>query len=242
MSTHLTDCRACTSLTSLTNDKCMLHHSSIIGQGSSDKDLLRSLSQALLECLDRHDHHDRLNSAIEGATRICPAEILVKCQPEIALMDEDSWRYGNVDLQGISVVKSHTPPSQEYGILLQESVGVDGTLPERTDHHLDFFHFGTSGLVIQQFHSSAPQHSTYSEAQTLSCPSTTRQPHLPVAQGIQEKVECTWHGCSGVVRKDSYTRHVNETHLRKFKAVCARCERTFPRMYLKKNHEHTCRD
>jgi hypothetical protein len=86
----------------------MLHHSSIIGQGSSDKDLLRSLSQALLECLDRHDHHDRLNSAIEGATRICPAEILVKCQLEITLMDEDSWRYGN-DLQAISVAKSHTP-------------------------------------------------------------------------------------------------------------------------------------
>jgi hypothetical protein len=154
--------------------------------------------------------------------------------------------------------------SQEYGILLQESIGVNGTLPERTDHHLgqqcpgrvshtrnlsfayhlrlDVFHFGTSRLASQSFHSSARQHSTYSETQTLSCPSTTRQPHLPVAQGIQEKVECTWHGCSRVVRKDSYTRRVNETHLRKIKAVCAHCERTFPRMYLKKNHEHTCRD
>ncbi|KAJ8594786.1 hypothetical protein M405DRAFT_450192 [Rhizopogon salebrosus TDB-379] len=295
MSTHLVESRSvppstshpkpaveqCTSLTGPTNDKCMLHHSSIIGHGSSDKDLLRSLSQALLECLDRHDHHDRLNSAIKRITRICLAEILVKCQPEVALLDEDPWKYGNIDFQAISVVKSHTPvalngaihlpstdiplmsqPSQEYSFLLQGSVGINDTLPEGTDpplgqqfagrvsrtrnlsfaYHsqLDFFHFGTSGPAAQSFHSSAPQH-RYSEAQTLSCPSTNRQPHLPVAQSIQEKVECIWQGCSRVVRKDSYTRHVNETHLRKVKAVCARCERAFPRMYLKKNHELTCR-
>jgi hypothetical protein len=139
----------CTRSTGLTNDKCMLHHSSIIGHGSSDKDLLRSLSQALLECLDRHDHHDRLSSAIEGITRICLAEILVKCQSEVVMLDEDPCKYGSIDLQGISVVKSHTPvafngaihlpltdvplmsqPSQEYGLPLQESVGVNGSLAE----------------------------------------------------------------------------------------------------------------
>jgi hypothetical protein len=106
----------------------------------------------LLECLDRHDHHDRLNSTIEGITRICLTEILVKCQPEVALLDEDPWKYNNIDFQAISVVKSHEPvafngtihlpstdislmsqPSKEHGFLSQESVGVNDTLPEGTD-------------------------------------------------------------------------------------------------------------
>jgi hypothetical protein len=113
---------------------------------------------------------------------------------------------------------------------------------------LDFLPFGTSSSVtdevgVQPFHLSAPQHGTYSEGQTLSGPSTSRyqESHIPVVQDSQESVKCTWPGCSRVVRKDGYNRHVDETHLRKVKAVCARCGRAFSRIYMKKNHELTCR-
>ncbi|KAJ8594769.1 hypothetical protein M405DRAFT_808420 [Rhizopogon salebrosus TDB-379] len=91
------------------------------------------------------------------------------------------------------------------------------------------------------FYPSTPQHGTYSEWQTLSDSSASYQEsHIPVAQGDQEKVKCTWSGCLRVVKKNSYTRHVDEIHLRKVKALCARCGRAFPRMYMKKNHELTC--
>ncbi|KAJ8587744.1 hypothetical protein M405DRAFT_821047, partial [Rhizopogon salebrosus TDB-379] len=89
------------------------------------------------------------------------------------------------------------------------------------------------------FYPSEPQHGT--------CPQTTsgssishQESHVPVAQGDQESVKCTWSGCSRVVKKGSYTRHVNETHLRKAKAVCARCGRVFLRTYTRNNHELTC--
>jgi hypothetical protein len=92
------------------------------------------------------------------------------------------------------------------------------------------------------FYPSTPQPGTCPEWQTLSGSSISHQEsHVPVAQGDQEKVKCTWSGCSRVVKKGSYTRHVNEMHLRKVKAVCARCGRAFPRTYMKKNHELTCR-
>ncbi|OAX34268.1 hypothetical protein K503DRAFT_774724, partial [Rhizopogon vinicolor AM-OR11-026] len=78
------------------------------------------------------------------------------------------------------------------------------------------------------------------EEQIVCDPSTSRH-QVPIAQGGQEKVKCAWPGCSRFMTKDSFTRHVNETHLRKVKAVCARCERGFPRTYMKTNHELTCR-
>lgn len=139
---------------------------------------------------------------------------------------------------------------QEHSFLSQESHRVSSTLLEGTGHPLDqlspgrvsyihnlsfayhtrvdFFPFGTSDSVSYGLgaQSSAHQHVTRSEEQTLPDPSTSRQreSHLPIAQGVQEKVKCTLPGCSSVVRKDSYTRHLNETHRRKVKAVCSRCE------------------
>lgn len=137
------------------NDRCMLNHSTL-EHGHSNQDSLRSTAQAFLECLDRHDHHSRLNSAIDRITRICLAEILASCQPEV----EDPLKYSNIDLQAISGVKLQTPvahnevihpsstdppllpqlsalqhlqgqlPGQGSGFLSQGSVGVTSTLPE----------------------------------------------------------------------------------------------------------------
>ncbi|KAG1824478.1 uncharacterized protein BJ212DRAFT_1320453 [Suillus subaureus] len=45
-----------------------------------------------------------------------------------------------------------------------------------------------------------------------------------------------WSGCSSVIRKDNYTRHVNEVHKRQFKAVCTACGKEFLRPYMKKTH------
>jgi hypothetical protein len=158
--------------------------------------------------------------------------------------------------------------AQEHDLLSQESRGFTSNLPEGTDPPLDqlfpsrvgYIHvlsfsyhtqldfFGTFGSVsyelgAQSFHSSAPQQVTCPEGQTLSNPTmtTTQESHPPIGQGVQEKVKCTWAGCSSVVRKDSYTRHVRETHRREAKAVCAHCEKAFPRTYMKRNHELTCR-
>ena len=143
--------------TSLINDRCTLHHSTL-EHGHSNQDSLRSTAQAFLECLDRHDHHGRLNSTIDRITRICLAEILASCQPEVAY--EGEWKYSNVDLQMTSGVKLQTPvahnevihpssadlpllsqpsapqylqgqlPGQESGFLSQGLVGVTSTLPE----------------------------------------------------------------------------------------------------------------
>ena len=139
------------------NDRCMLHHSTLEHR-HSNQDSLRSTAQAFLECLDRHDHHGRLNSAIDKITRICIAEILASCQPEAAY--EGPWKYSNVDLQASSGARLQSPvahnevihpsltdlpllpqssvlqhlqgqlPGQESGHLSQGSVRVPSTLPE----------------------------------------------------------------------------------------------------------------
>ncbi|KAG1775719.1 hypothetical protein EV702DRAFT_173531 [Suillus placidus] len=61
---------------------------------------------------------------------------------------------------------------------------------------------------------------------------------IPVAQARQGKgkVRCTWYGCSTVINKDSLTRHVEEVHEGKIKAVCAGCGREFKRPYQMNEH------
>ena len=139
----------------------LLHHSTL-EHGHSNQDSLRSTARAFLECLDRHDHRGRLNSAIDRITRICLEEILASCQPEAAY--EGPWKYSNVDLRAISGVRLQSPvafnevihpsstdlpllpqpsalqhlqgqlPGQESGLLSQGSVGFTSTLPEGIDH------------------------------------------------------------------------------------------------------------
>ncbi|KAG2743310.1 hypothetical protein P692DRAFT_20747927, partial [Suillus brevipes Sb2] len=85
-----------------------------------------------------------------------------------------------------------------------------------------------------------PQHGTYSEGETFPGASSRlkQQLPLPIEQGSQDEVQCTWPGCSKLVKKASRTRHVNETHLRMVKTVCASCGKGFARSYMKKYH--TC--
>jgi hypothetical protein len=96
----------------------------------------------------------------------------------------------------------------------------------------------TSGSVSTQLFSLVPEMGTPSEAQPLSDSSAGRhhQLRLPIVQGGEEKVRCSWLGCSRVVKRDSHARHVNECHLRKVRDVCTGCGRGFARLYLKKNH------
>jgi len=58
----------------------------------------------------------------------------------------------------------------------------------------------------------------------------------------QKKVSCTFPGCSKMMKKDGLTRHLSEVHFRVVKGVCTRCGKTFPRPYLRRNHEVKCRD
>ncbi|KAG0701418.1 hypothetical protein DFH29DRAFT_1000277 [Suillus ampliporus] len=133
---------------------------------------------------------------------------------------------------------------QEYRPL--ESVGVTGSLSEGADPLIgqvsqEILHCGSSSFVGYQLgaHPFLPQH-TFSEGQTSSDSSVrhNQQLPLPVVRGSQEKVKCIWPGCSKFVTKDSRTRHVNETHLRKVKAACAGCGKGFARPYMK---DHICR-
>ncbi|KAG1897357.1 uncharacterized protein F5891DRAFT_1192073 [Suillus fuscotomentosus] len=60
----------------------------------------------------------------------------------------------------------------------------------------------------------------------------------PVVQASQakDKVKCTRDGCSTLVNKDNLTRHINEVHEGKIKAVCPGCRQGFKRPNLMKEH------
>ncbi|KAG2153159.1 hypothetical protein DEU56DRAFT_470599 [Suillus clintonianus] len=139
----------------------------------------------------------------------------------------------------------HVQPSDEgYGHISQASVGVISTLPKGPDpavHQLprDPFLPGTSGSISDGFGTQPLQKfSQDGDGQTLSGPSGRRHQRLslPVAENGDSKVKCMLSGCSSVVKKDNYTRHVNEVHKRLFKAVCTDCGKEFLRPYMKKTH------
>jgi hypothetical protein len=94
--------------------------------------------------------------------------------------------------------------------------------------------YGAPGFLSQ------PEYDIYSDGKMLSESSARhdQQPRLPIAQGGQKKVKCTWPGCLRSVQKNNLTRHVNEMHRRVVKAVCDGCGRGFMRSYMLKNH--TC--
>ncbi|KAG0701093.1 hypothetical protein DFH29DRAFT_585166 [Suillus ampliporus] len=219
--------------------------------------------QSCIECLDRlHDKIDRVyKEMLELRTRITE---LASWQSGVAVVDSGTWNSSGdlqtfVDDEHNAIPPLLTPPDLsrlpeplgcygqpsdlEYGPL--EYLGVNITLPEGVDSLVDQLHQdlllrGTSGFAsnepgVQPFQ---PQYSTSSEGQTLSDSSVRRDQKLPLptVQGRQEKVRCTQPGCSRVVRKDGLTRHVNQTHLRKVKSVCASCGKGFTRRYMERDH------
>ncbi|KAG2753140.1 hypothetical protein P692DRAFT_20723532 [Suillus brevipes Sb2] len=60
----------------------------------------------------------------------------------------------------------------------------------------------------------------------------------PVAQAsqVKDKVKCTWNGCSAFISKGCLTRHLEEVHEGKIKAVCKGCGREFKRSCLLNDH------
>ncbi|KAG0701087.1 hypothetical protein DFH29DRAFT_1069848 [Suillus ampliporus] len=130
------------------------------------------------------------------------------------------------------------PSHLEYGPL--EYLGVNSTLPEGVDPLVgqlpqDLFLCDTSSSASNEpdAQSFLPQDGTYSVEQTLPYPSELP---LPIVQGSQDKIKCTQPGCWRVIRKDGLGRHVNETHRRKIKAVCASCGKGFMRPYMERDH------
>ncbi|KAG2050269.1 hypothetical protein BDR06DRAFT_652290 [Suillus hirtellus] len=131
---------------------------------------------------------------------------------------------------------------QEYGPLLQESVGVVNVMADPPVGQLspDLMVAGSMNHIVPPFQSFIDGHAT--ERLTTSGFSARRYPHLclSIVLGDQERVKCTWPGCSSILKKDSHTRHVDNIHLRIVKAICTRCEREFTRKYAKTKHELTC--
>ncbi|KAG2053260.1 hypothetical protein BDR06DRAFT_956834 [Suillus hirtellus] len=79
----------------------------------------------------------------------------------------------------------------------------------------------------------------------LSLCSTSNSIYKPAAQlfvpvvqvsQVKDKVKCTKDGCSTLVNKDNLTRHIDEVHEGKIKAVCAGCGQGFKRPNLMKEH------
>ncbi|KAG1737851.1 uncharacterized protein EDB91DRAFT_1082948 [Suillus paluster] len=144
----------------------------------------------------------------------------------------------------------HTQPlDQEDSPLCQEYVEVASTLPEMADPSVDQFFLDSllsttpnsvnGGLDAQPFYKFVPQDGTCSGGGDLiwpSQPATTNNCVSPSCSTTRGKVKCTWSGCWSVVKKDNYARHVNEIHLRQFRAVCASCGKAFQRPYMKKKH------
>ncbi|KAG1884665.1 hypothetical protein F4604DRAFT_1952307 [Suillus subluteus] len=131
-----------------------------------------------------------------------------------------------LDIFGLPQPLTNGLSDQERGPL--ESVGVMGWLPEDTDPMTyqripDVLLCDTSGCVSYKLgaQSFPPEDGTYSERKTLPG-SLPRLSPLPIVQGSQDKIKCTWPGCSKFVKKESRTRHVNETHLRKVLDVVLR--------------------
>ncbi|KAG0701424.1 hypothetical protein DFH29DRAFT_927219 [Suillus ampliporus] len=178
-----------------------------LGQ-APDQDSMRSTLQSCLECLDRHNDRmvDIYREVMDIRSHI--TELLASCQPEVTMGDEGA------------------------------RAGVDPAVGQLSR---DLF---TSGFVSYELDAQPfrvlPHHDLYSEGQTLSDSSARRDEPLPlpIEQGSQDKdkVKCTWPGCSRPVNKDNLTRHVNEMHRRRVKAVCAGCGKGFARPYMMKNH------
>ena len=123
-------------------------------------------------------------------------------------------------------------------IIIQLSKGATPARP----HNI----FGSHWDLIQQCWAWNPEHRPAATMVGERAEDLIRQYETVCALTIvtcggQEKVKCGRIGCSSVVPKAGLTRHVTEIHLRKIKHICNRCGRAFTRMYLKKNHEPTCR-
>lgn len=99
--------------------------------------------------------------------------------------------------------------------------------------HSDVDHVGRPDLMfassishdVQPFQSFVDGHVTERQSTTRSSAKRYAQLCLPIVLGDQERVKCTWPGCMSILKKDGHTRHVENIHLRKVKAICPRCPR-----------------
>ncbi|KAG2112742.1 hypothetical protein BD769DRAFT_56606 [Suillus cothurnatus] len=232
----------------------------------SDRNVMKTILQSCLKCLDRHNDKIINISSEMLEIRTCFMELLDNVQAEATVIDSATGDYSaylqetfSDEPQNIATVAPDEPnamsppltvldvldlpqPLANDGLLDQgygssRSVGVMGSLPEDTNPMIfqrspDCVNYE---LGEQTF---VPQHGPRSEGETLPGSSSRLDPQssLPTVQGNQDKVKCTWPGCSKFVKKWSRTRHVNETHLQKVRAVCESCGRGFTRLYMKKDH------
>lgn len=128
----------------------------------------------------------------------------------------------------------------EFGPL--ESVGVASTLQESVDLVTRYVRSDLLPCSISSYEPAADFPPRAGPGEQTSSGSSTRfdeQPPLAVVQSIREKVKCTWPGCLRSIQKENLTRHVNEVHRRKIKAVCNQCGNGFTRPYMMR--DHNCR-
>lgn len=130
------------------------------------------------------------------------------------------------------------------GFTALHDLRVTESSSEGTDLHpgelvsLDSSLRGTSNSVHEA--AAQPFQGISFEEHVLSSSSARpdEQLHVPIVQAskVKDKVKCTLNGCSALVNKDCLTRHVEEVHEGKIKAICAGCGREFKRPYQLKEH------
>ncbi|KAG2070438.1 hypothetical protein BDR04DRAFT_1155468 [Suillus decipiens] len=215
---------------------------------------MRLKLQSLLKRLNRQndDMVRTCKEMLEILARL--AELLTNREPEVTMGDERAWESldGSVELQTVINDEPLTiiqDPLPFYGQLSDlefeplESVGVASTPQESVDFvaRLPQDIFPYSSNYEPATGDFLSHHGAHPDGQAASGSSTKldEQPLVTVVQGVQEKVRCSWSGCSRVVKKENLSRHVNEVHRRRIKVVCNQCGNGFARPYLMR--DHNCR-
>ncbi|KAG2139083.1 uncharacterized protein EDB93DRAFT_1106192 [Suillus bovinus] len=232
----------------------------------SDQDSMRSGLQSCLEHLDRvHDRMNCVyQEVLEIRARI--TGLLLTCQTEIVMggggildnsMDfqaivenepQTILQTAQDELHAVSpsLIPPVLPISAEQSAFQNQPLNLEyGPLgfsapPDLPDDNVpqDLLLSGTSGVVVSHGLDAPGFLPRSSNAKTLSKSSGShdQQKPLSIAKGSQDRVICTWLGCSRAVNQDNLTRHVNEVHWRKVKAACAHCGKGFARPYMLRDH------
>ncbi|KAG2139081.1 uncharacterized protein EDB93DRAFT_1164035 [Suillus bovinus] len=233
---------------------------------ASDQDSMRSGLQSCLEHLDRvHDRMNcvyqevlEIRAQITGLLRTCQSEITMGDEGMLdssmglqAIVENEPQTIVPIAQDGLhavspSLITPVLPISAEQSAFQNQPLNLEygpsgfNTLPDLPDDNVpqDLLLSGTSGVVVSHGLDAPGFLPWSSDAKTLSKSSGShdQQEPLSISKGSQNRVICTWPGCSRAVNQDNLTRHVNEVHWRKVKAACAHCGKGFARPYMLRDH------
>ncbi|KAG2139082.1 uncharacterized protein EDB93DRAFT_1164046 [Suillus bovinus] len=234
------------------------------GSGQAlDQHSIRLALQSGLKHLDRFEHHvheetKKIRSLFINLLDNCQSDVTTESSSrhdsvvdsqsglddlddiELSLSGSPKGLFPHGTRSFVDHVTATWPQHSMYseGLLACYDPRVTRSSSDVVDPHLDVSLHRTSDSVHAP--TAQPFENVYfGEHVTLS--SSARpgvQLSMPVVQDSQakEKVQCTWDGCWAFVNKDNLTRHIEEVHEERIKAVCTGCGRKFKRQYQVNEH------